>query len=286
MNRIATASLTALLALGLAGCSAVDRAGGRAAQPVTTLRFAQPNGLPPDQIAAWAHEVEEVSDGSLLIEFENEWDHGNPHAEVDTLADLKAGEADLAWVGARALDRVGVTEFQALLAPLVVDSQDLQQAVFEKGIPDEMLDGVSGAGVQAIAVLPGPMRKMLGVDHAFTSPADFTGQVVGLQESAESEETLVALGATTKLLPGGANLSGVDGYEQQLASIVGNAYFNVASYVTVNLNWWPRPLVVVANQESYDALTDEQRDALATATEESFTAALDASRAEDTDAVS
>ena len=144
---------------------------------------------------------------------------------------------------------------------------------------------MADAGVQPIAVLPGPMRKMLGVDHAFVSPADFDGQVVGMQDSAESEETLVALGATTKALPGGANLSGVDGYEQQLASIVGNAYFNVASYVTANLNWWPRPLVVVANQESYDDLTDEQRDALATATERSFTAAMDASRAEDADAV-
>ena len=178
-----------------------------------------------------------------------------------------------------------MTEFQALLAPLTVDSQDLQQAVFEAGIPDEMLEGVADAGVQPIAVLPGPMRKMLGVDHAFMSPADFDGQVVGLQDSAESEETLVALGATTKALPGGANISGVDGYEQQLASIVGNAYFNVASFVTANLNWWPRPLVVVANQESYDDLTDEQRDALATATERSFTAAMDASRAEDADAV-
>ena len=54
----------------------------------------------------------------------------------------------------------------------------------------------------------------------------------------------------------------------------------------MNLNWWPRPLVVVANQASYDDLTDEQRDALATATERSFTAAMDASRAEDADAVS
>ena len=68
---------------------------------------------------------------------------------------------------------MGVTDFQALLAPFAVDSHDLQKAVFEAGIPDEMLAGVDSAGVQGIGVLPGPMRKVLGIDHAFVSPDDF-----------------------------------------------------------------------------------------------------------------
>ena len=285
-TRTALVATAAALVLSATACTAVDRAGGKADQSVTTLTFAQPNdGEPPEQLAAWAEHVEEVSDGSVVIEFENGWRLGEVAYEVDTLADVKAGKVDLAWVGARAFDRVGVTDFQALLAPLAVDSHDLQAAVFEAGIPDEMLAGVQTAGVQGIGVLPGPMRKLLGVDHAFVSPEDFTGQLVGMQDSAQTEETFSTLGASATALPSGADISEVDGYEQQLSSIYGNSYYADAGYVTANVNLWPRPLVLVANQDSYDGLTDGQREALATASEQSVLGSLDASRVEDAESV-
>ena len=287
LARTAVATATAVvLALTATACTAVDRAGGKAAQDVTTLTFGQPNDAePPDQLVAWAERVLEASDGTVVIEFENGWRLGETSYEADTLADVKAGEVDLAWVGARAFDRVGVTDFQALLAPLAVDSHDLQQAVFEAGIPEEMLAGVQTAGVQGIGVLPGPMRKVMGVEHPFVTPDDFTGQVVGTQDSAQSVETLEALGATAKTLPSGADISEVDGYEQQLSSIYGNGYYVQAGFVSANLNLWPRPLVIVANQETYDDLTAAQRDALSTATEQAVLGALDASRAEDAENV-
>ena len=54
---------------------------------------------------------------------------------------------------------VGVTSFQPLLAPLLVDSHDLQAAVFEAGIPAEMIAGLDDIDLAGIGVLPGPMRK-------------------------------------------------------------------------------------------------------------------------------
>ena len=95
----------------------------------------------------------------------------------------------------RIFDELGMDSFQALLAPLLVDSHDLQAAVFEAGIPDEMLAGVDSLGVVGLAVLPGPMRKILGVDHPFIAPDDFAGQVVGIQQSQVADLTMAALGA-------------------------------------------------------------------------------------------
>ena len=86
-----------------------------------------------------------------------------------------------------------------------------------------------------------------------------------MQDSAETEETLTTLGATTKALPGGGR-SEARRLRAAAGLDLGNAYYGAAGYVTANLNLWPRPLVLVANQASYDDLTDEQRDALATAT--------------------
>ena len=68
------------------------------------------------------------------------------------------------------------------------------------------------------------MRKVLGVSRPFVEPADFAGQVVGIQDSAVAKQTLDAIGSTPKPVPAEAPLDGLDAYEQQLASIAGNSY--------------------------------------------------------------
>ena len=109
----------------------------------------------------------------------------------------------MAWVGARVFDRLDVTSFQALLAPLLVDSYDLEGQVFESGIPDQMLEGVEELGVVGIGVLPGPIRRLLGLSHPFLQPSDFEGQVIGGAENELSVRTFQAFGATLEALPAG-----------------------------------------------------------------------------------
>ena len=283
LTRCMTMTAVATLALGAAGCSAVDRAGGSAADPVTTLRMAQESGGVPTQLQAWADLVEKDSGGSLKIQFRNDWRRGETAFETGTISDVKAGKVDLGWVGVRAFDLVGDTDFQALLAPMLVDSHDLQAKVFEEGIPEGMLAGVSDLGVRGVAVLPGPMRKVLGVTKPYRGPSDFRGAVVGMQNSALSRQSLEALGATTKAEPGGASLDGLDAYEQQLSSINSNGYVAKSKYVTANLNLWPRPLAIIGNPQAIAALSDSQRAAIDKASASAVTAALDASRAEDKD---
>jgi TRAP-type C4-dicarboxylate transport system substrate-binding protein len=284
LTRCATVTALATLALGAAGCSAVDRAGGKAADPVTTLTMAQANHGVPTQLQAWADLVEKDSGGSVKIQFRNNWRRGETANETGTISDIRAGKVDLGWVGVRTFDLAGDTDFQALLAPMLVDSYDLQAKVFEEGIPEEMLVGVSDLGVSGVAVLPGPMRKVLGITKPFRAPHDFRGTVVGMQSSALSQQSLEALGATTKAEPSGASLDGLDAYEQQLASINGNGYAAEAKYVTGNLNLWPRPLAILGNAEAIAALSDSQRAALEQASVAAVMPALDASRAEDADA--
>jgi TRAP-type C4-dicarboxylate transport system substrate-binding protein len=281
-TRWATAATVLAVIAVTSACQGPDRAGGDADVEPTVLQFAQPiEGIPPDQLVAWAEQVGELTGGSLQIEFENGWRLGEADYESATIADVQAGKIDMAWVGARAFDRVDVTSFQALLAPLLVDSHDLQAKVFEEGIPQEMLAGLEQVDLVGVGVLPGPMRKVLGVEKAFTKPADFAGEVVGMQDSKVTELSFAALGATTKMLPSGADIDGVDAYEQQLSSIWGNHYELSAGFVTSNLNPWPRPLVLFIDKSVYDGLTDTHRQALTAATDDAMLRALDASRAED-----
>jgi TRAP-type C4-dicarboxylate transport system substrate-binding protein len=253
----------------------VDRAGGRGLSEVTVLDFAQPNHEPGPVLERWAEEVAKASEGTLEIEFHHYWRGGELDFEAQTIADVADGEVDAAWVGARAFDTVGVTSFQALVAPLLVDSHELQTAVFEAGIPEQMLKGLDELGLVGIGALPGPLFKILGKTHPYVTPADFGGKVVGIQSSGLHTDVFAALGATIELMPTGANISEVDGYAQQLGSIWGNHYELAAEYVTANVNLWPRPLILFANADVYESLDDAQRAALATAS----AAAVEASRA-------
>ena len=284
--RWAVAAVLAAAAIVLAACSGAetDKAGGADEVEPRVLTMAVQSGV-PDQMSAFAEEVSRLSNGTLEIRFSDKWRLGEPTYEAGTIEDVKAGKVDLAWVGARAFDTVGVTSFQALLAPQLIDSYDLEAKVFEEGIPDEMLKAVDELDVVGIGVLPGPMRKLLGVSEPFVSPGDFAGQTVGIQDSAVAKQTLDALGATPKPVPAEAPLDGLDAYEQQLASIAGNSYDADAKYVTSNVNLWPRPFVIVMGNDAYDSLTDEQQSVLGDAAGSAIPKALEASRAEDEEAV-
>ena len=276
-------ALTAAAVLAASGCQARDRAGGQADVEVKELTFATTSDAPP-QIKAWANEVDQLSNGTLKITFVKDARAGQPEFEAGTIADVSAGKVDMAWVGARAFDQAGVTSFQALLAPLVIDNLELQGKVFDAGIPQEMLSELDELDLVGIGALPGPMRKVLGIRKPFTKPGDFAATVVGIQDSVVADQTFHALGATAKPVPPEAKLDGLDAYEQQLASIHGNQYADDAKYVTGNLNMWPRPLVIIANHASYDRLTEDQRDITAAAAKDAVAVAMEAERAADANA--
>ena len=210
--------------------------------------------------------------------------HGDAEPRQRTVEDVQAGTTSTWRSSAPGCStRLVSTGFQALLAPMLVDSHELQGAVFEQGHRPDARTGVEQLDVVGIAVLPGAMRKVLGIDHPFVSPTDFEDEVVGVTQSSVADQTMVALGATTLDIGGGAPLVGVDALEQQFESIVGNSYTEVADYVTANINLWPRPLVIVINAERFESLSAEQQTALLDAAQAAIPVSLDAARSEDLD---
>jgi TRAP-type C4-dicarboxylate transport system substrate-binding protein len=284
--RWAVAAVLATSAIALAACSGSDsdKAGGAEKQEPLVLTFASFTGDIQPQLRVFAEEVARRSDGALRIEFEPEWRAGDPNAERGTIEDVEAGKADMAWVGARVFDTLDVTSFQALLAPLLVDSYELEGRVFESGIPASMLDGVEKVGVVGIGVLPGPIRRLLGIGHPFLAPSDFGGQVIGGAENELSVRTFEALGATLEALPAGGSLEGLDATEQHLGAMWGNRYNKIAKYVGANVNLWPRPLVIFMGKAKYDSLTPKQQAVLREAALAAVPEALAGARAEDDEA--
>ncbi len=263
-TRVAAGLFALLIALAACDSAGTDRAGGTTPpEEVRVVRMASPNDGPaPVQVNLWVEEVERASGGTIEIEIVSAWRLGEADYEQATMDDVVKGEVDMAWVGVRAMDLLGERTFQGLVAPLLVDSHALQAEVFGAGIPDAMLARLELDGITGLAVLPGPMRKLLGASKPYLSPPDFVGEEIGIQASEVAEATLTALGATSTPLPSSASIEGVDGYEQQLGSILGNRYFETAGYITSNINLWPRAMVVVIGADMFSSLSQQQRDVL------------------------
>jgi TRAP-type C4-dicarboxylate transport system substrate-binding protein len=268
LTRIRHIALVTAAVVALAGCdSSSDRAGGTRTADRVVLTMANGNDS-LIELDPFAKAVARLSHGALAIRFRNAWRHGTTNYERGIIRDVAAGRADLGWAGTRAFDDAGVHAFDALHAPLLVDSYDAEQRVLEGPLPRQMLAALPH-GLAGIGVLPGPMRKPLGI-APFTGPADFRGRAVAITRSAVASATLRALGARGVEIPSGGDISGLDGVEQQVDSILGNGYDGGAKYLAANVNLWPRPLVLFASRRRFDRLTAEQRDVLRRAAAESI----------------
>ena len=246
--------------LAACGSSGGDKAGGTRESKPTVLTLANGNG-DPGALELYAAAVKRRSGGTLQIVFKDGWRLGQTDYEANLIRDVKAGKADLGWAGTRAFDDVGVISFDALNAPLLIDSLALERKVLESPLAPQMLAGIQPAGVVGLGILPGPLRKPLGV-RRLVRPGDYRGETLALQRSQVGEATLEALGAKGAPIAAQAPVDGYDGVEQQISSIQGNRYDHVGNHLTANVTLWPRPLVLFANAKALDGLDKRQRAAL------------------------
>jgi TRAP-type C4-dicarboxylate transport system substrate-binding protein len=282
---IAGTALAASFLLAMAGCRAGNKAGGENVRRTIVLTFAsQIRGGQVEQLLAFANRVTSLSGGTIRIDFKGNWRPGDPGQEIDTIDDVRAGRVDLAWAGARAWDSVGVHSFDALVAPFLIDSYPLEQKVFATGLPRRMLTSVARTGVVGIGVLPGPMRKALGVRRHLIAPADFRGLAFGVQGRIAAR-TLTTLGAVPRQMFAQEPLTALGGVESQMSAIVGNGYATEARYLSANVNLWPRPLVIFASPKAFRSLSDAQRQILRRAAAAAVPDAMAASVREDADAL-
>ena len=186
----------------LAGCATKastggdDKAGG-SADPVV-LRLAN-TSFSLDRHPAlqyFVDRVKEVSGGALRIDVAEGWGNNAADSEQQVVRDVAAGTIQLGSVGTHAFDTVGVSAFQALTAPMLIDNYPLQQAVLGSDIPAKMLAGLDKIGVVGIAVLGDGLRKPIAVDHPLLGPGDYRGITFGAFRSKDHADAIMALGAT------------------------------------------------------------------------------------------
>jgi TRAP-type C4-dicarboxylate transport system substrate-binding protein len=266
--RLAAVVAGLALALGLAACGddddeAADTGETGAAAAEITLRLGyvtppeHPYGIAVDQ---FVKDVSTASNGAIAIETLPNYQGG----DVPLLQDVRGGAVEMASVSSAVWGTQGVTCFDALQALGLITRYDLEREVITGPIGQSMLACTDAVGLKGLAIHEGGLRKPLGAKKALNSPADFKGQTIRTPESSVLETGIRALGADPTALPvtdiyAALRDGTVDGMEANLGLIQTYKLYEVADFVTANVNLWPFPTVLVMNQAAFDELSADQQ---------------------------
>jgi TRAP-type transport system periplasmic protein len=267
--RLATVALAVVAAVVAGGCSgggaAGDKAGG-AGEPVV-LRMANTAGDLENVplIKDFVSQVKDHSGGNVRIEVVHRWGDFAADAEQQVVRDVAAGEVDLGWAGTRVFDTMGVASFQALQAPMLIDSYALEHAVVASDILGQMMQGLTKVGVTGFGTLANGLRKPIAVKQPMLGLADWRGITFGTYRSQGQAQAIRALGATPMELVGPLREQAlkdgkIQGFELSLSLYSHLVLTQRAPYVTANVTLWPQVDVLFANPGRLAGLTEQQRE--------------------------
>src|SRR6266567_796337 len=271
------------LALAAAGCRGGTKAGGQRHDETVILSIASHDFADRD-LAEYMAAARRLSGGSIRFALEEGWRAEDVESDKGTVADVRAGKVDLAKVAIGSLDTLGVNDFEALMAPFLVDGVALEGKLLTSDLPMHMLTGVDRLRVRGVAMLAGEPRRPFGLTRRLLDASDYRDAVIGIAPSLVSARTLRALGASTRGYPP-RDLPPweFDGAELDLLTLERNQYDGPGTSLTANVAFWPRAFVVVANRNMLANLTPNQRDALVEAGREAVGPEVARLRTEDRD---
>jgi TRAP-type C4-dicarboxylate transport system substrate-binding protein len=263
--------IAVVLAFAAAGCGgSVDKAGSRVAKPVVLTLAAHDDD---EGYEAFAAAVKRLSGGAMRIRIAGNWRVTGDRRELDyergMVNDVRSGKVAMGIFGVRVWDTLGVRSFQALLAPFLVDSLVLEGRALRSPLVPRALAAVRRDGVVGIALLPGRLRRPLGITRLLVAPNDYRGAKIAIRLGAVAAATFRALGSRpAPEVP--VDFTGFDGAEIDPLTITENGWDQGVRGLTANVAFWPKPQTIVMNRQVFDALTPEQRRILAEAGREAL----------------
>jgi TRAP-type C4-dicarboxylate transport system substrate-binding protein len=205
-------------------------------------------------ILAFVEQVQQRSGGSLVIE--PVWEAGaDTEAEYEqgVIAAVRAGEYELGLAATRAWEEQGVTVFQPLQMPFLIDNDALAIAVATSEVATQMLEGLSAAGLAGLAMWPEDLRHPFSVvpGQPLLSPGDFVDKTIRTTSMDVTAALVEALGGTPEFLA--FEYQGAESGLRQGASLTG------LPVATGNVVFFTKFQVLFANSAAFENLDEVQR---------------------------
>ena len=246
--------------LTLAACSPQDQSPITTAEDGTvTLQLAIPDFAGVASEPAVLDFIEQVatrSDGKMVVEpvWNAVGDNPETGYEVGVIAAVKDGEYPLGLAASRSWENGGVTTFQPLQTPFLIDNDALAVAVATSDAATQLLEGLGASGITGLTLWPEDMRHPFSVvaDKPLLSPDDFDGAVIRAAILGISEAMMKALGSTTTLADSGYQ-GAESGFLNASNSLSGRPI------ATGNVTFYPKYQVLFANGEAFASLSEAQQ---------------------------
>ncbi|MEU6258619.1 TRAP transporter substrate-binding protein DctP [Streptomyces sp. NPDC047043] len=245
---------------------------------VIRLTMAVPYGT-TSSVDRFIAQVGKATEGSLQIKAKQGWRTGQLAYEDGTIADVRAGEADLGVAGTRAFPG----PVRILSAPELITSYAAQERLLNSPLYQRLGTALSVPGITGLGLLPGQFRYLFTASGSAPTPAALHGRLVGVAQSKLADSTFHALGARTRWYPLSGSVSDMDGVESSISSFNHEGYISSTKYLTGNLALWPRIIVPFISDTALKRLSPQQRQALTGAAAATFEDTMSELQSEDAD---
>ncbi|GGX84354.1 ABC transporter substrate-binding protein [Litchfieldella qijiaojingensis] len=247
---------TLLLALGLAVPSLAN---------AENLRFG--GNFPGDHSSSKAMEIfqEELAsrtDGDLSAQLFPNMQLGGAGENIDQ---VRSGAIMGTWIGISYLSRI-VPELEALSLPFAFDSREDAFRLIDGEVGDLLDEKLAEKGFAALGYMELGFRNVTNSVRPITSIEDFQDLKIRLQPNQTHLDTFRAIGANPvsmdiKEVYGALQQGVLDGQENPYSIISTNRMDEVQEYLSDSGHFYDF-IVVVANLDKFNALSDEQRQAI------------------------
>jgi TRAP-type C4-dicarboxylate transport system substrate-binding protein len=236
------------------------------ADPPVTLRLVVADG-PGYQGALDAQlfieEVAKAAGGNIVIEsrLDGVPDTGTAN-EQRVVEAVRAGDYDLGITATRVWDLEGVTSFQALGAPMLIDSDDLAWKVADGEVGRTALAGLEASGIHGLGLWPAHLRHLFSYPICpfdFRTADGVRGATILVPPSAVTRDMIKALGGEVFAQSTGMIAVAQCRLDGQEAPMSGAGLQWKSAVALSDVVLFPRFEVVFANSAALTHLTARQR---------------------------
>ncbi|WP_253273018.1 TRAP transporter substrate-binding protein [Halomonas sp. PR-M31] len=230
-----------------------------------TLRFG--GNFPADHSSSKAMEIfkEELAsrtDDDLTAQLFPGMQLGGAGENIDQVS---AGAIMGTWIGIAYLSRI-VPELEALSLPFAFDSREDAFRVIDGEVGDMLDEKLAEKGFVALGYMELGFRNVTNNIRPIESLEDFDGLKIRLQPNQTHLDTFRALGANPvsmdiKEVYGALQQGVLDGQENPYSVIATRRLDEVQKYLSDTRHFYDY-IVVVANRDAFNNLTDEQQQAV------------------------
>ena len=269
-------SLTACGSSGSSSTAGSDNSGKQDAEApkadavVVQIAYENNPGEPTDLAAnEWKRLIEEKSNGSMTVEL---FPSSQLGSKTDLVDQMQMGEGIIHIGDASFWADYGAPEMSIASAPYIYDNWDQYFKLLETDLWQSQVDLLAENGLRIVTSNWEYGTRELMTTKPVRTLDDLSGMIIRTPNNVMQMKTWEEMGAAPTAMALGdvytATQQGtIDGMENPIATLYGQAYYEVAKYITM-IDYIRMPVQWITSESWFQSLTEEQQQIICEAGDE------------------